>query len=103
MNEDQILSEIEKTLSSLDNAALPMHSDLNVESIDAILDTPGRMKSGVMHGFTQPVKIILILTVLLNILTIYTVFSMNSSRIRHQQLVYELKNDLKMEQSQNLY
>ena len=103
MNEDKILSEIEQTLSSLDNAMLPSSCDLNIDDIDALLDRPGRHRAGFARSFGQPAAIILVLTVLLNILTLYALLSLNSSTNRHKQLLTELKSELKIEQSQNLY
>jgi hypothetical protein len=100
MNEDKILYEIEKTIASLDSAVLPQDCGLKLHDIDSLCEHSSSRKK---HDYVQPGKILLIITILLNIITLYTVFSLTSSADRHKQLVSGLKNDLKIEQSQSLF
>jgi hypothetical protein len=101
VNKNKILDEVEKTLHSFDK-------DIILEENPFLLTRIMAERENRLHKpkkrFTPAfsfTKVIMILILLINLITVVYYYSWNSNQILQQKLVSQLRKDFQIDQSQN--
>ena len=101
VNNNRIIEDVEKTLHSFDND-IPLEENpflltrIKTERENRLHESKKRLTLSI--SFT---KVIMILILLINFITVVYYYSWNTNQIMQQKLVSQLKKDFQIDQSQN--
>jgi hypothetical protein len=101
VNKNQILEEVKKTLQSFDNDILLEENPFLLTRINAERENRLRKPKKRLIPVLSFTKVIMILILLINLITVVYYYSWNSNQALQQKLVSQLKKDFQIDQSQN--